>query len=129
MVERWSYPNVLIYVSCPRDGEEHSQTLHRNYLLPIKPNLDQARDDTPVAGAEQMRASTPVPYVDSEPTDSELYGMDMLDMTGNMSQGSQDQPAPLRCGTHANTKPTSMAVPQFCTISRYQPAQHPGCMG
>ena len=41
VVEMWPYPNVLIYVVHPRDGEEHSQTLHRNYLLPISPNLEQ----------------------------------------------------------------------------------------
>ena len=28
-----------------------------------------------------------------------------------------------------NMEPISMVVPQFCTISRYQPTQHPGCMG
>ena len=27
-----------------------------------------------------------------------------------------------------NTEPTSMVVPQFCTIGRYQPALHPRCM-
>ena len=42
VVERWSYPNVSVYVGCTRDGEGHSWTLHRNYLLPISPNLEQA---------------------------------------------------------------------------------------
>ena len=101
VVERQPYPNVPVYVVHPRDGEGCSQTLHRNYLLPISPNLEQAGDDMPVAGIEQMRTSAPMPSIDSEPTEPELSGMAALDMTGNTSQGSQDQPAPLRCGTHA----------------------------
>ena len=48
VVEKWPYPNVPVYVVCPRDGE-CSWTLHRNYLLPIRPNLEQTEDDTPVA--------------------------------------------------------------------------------
>ena len=28
-----------------------------------------------------------------------------------------------------NMEPTSMVILQFCTISRYQPTQHPGCLG
>ena len=101
MVERQSYPNIPVYVVCPRDWEGYSQTLYRNYLLPISPNLEQAGHNTPVAGVEQMRTSTLVPSVDSEPTDSQLSGIATSDMKGNMSQGSQDIPAPLRCGTCA----------------------------
>ena len=67
-----------------------SQTLHRNYLLPISPNLEQAGDDTPVAGVEHMRTSAPMPSVDIEPTNSEPSGMAMSDKTSNISQGSQD---------------------------------------
>ena len=33
VVERQPYPNVPVYVACPRDGEGHSQTLHRNYVI------------------------------------------------------------------------------------------------
>ena len=43
VVEKWPYPNVPVYVVCPRDGEGCSQTLHRNYLLPISPNLEQSK--------------------------------------------------------------------------------------
>ena len=95
VVERWPYPNVPVYVVHPRDGEGTRQNLHRNYLLPISTNLEQAGDDTPVAGVEQTRTSAPAPSVDSEPTDPEPSRMAMSDMTGNMSQGSLDQPAPL----------------------------------
>ena len=43
VVEKQPYPNVLVYVVCPRDREGNSQTLHRNYLLPISPNLEQSK--------------------------------------------------------------------------------------
>ena len=48
VVEKWPYPNVPVYVVCPKDGEEHSQTLHRNYLLPINSNLEQGEKDEPM---------------------------------------------------------------------------------
>ena len=50
VVEKWPYPNVPVYVVCPRDGEGHSQTLHSNYLLPISPILEQSEMDQSVAG-------------------------------------------------------------------------------
>ena len=71
VVETWPFPNVPVYVVSPSDGEGCSLTLDRNYLLHMSPNLEQARDDTPVAGVEQMRTSAPAPSVDSQPTDSE----------------------------------------------------------
>ena len=99
VVERWLYPNVPVYVVHPRDREGHSWTLHRNYLLPISPNLEQAEED--VAGVEHTNASALAPAVDSESADSEPSGMATSVTTGNMSQGSLDHPAPLRCGTCA----------------------------
>ena len=50
VVEKWPYPTVPVYVVCPREGEGHSQTLHRNYLLPISPNLEQGKMEKPVVG-------------------------------------------------------------------------------
>ena len=41
VVEKQPYPNLPVYVVCPRDGEGHSWTLHRNYLLPINSNMGQ----------------------------------------------------------------------------------------
>ena len=41
VVEKLPYPNLPVYVVCPRDGEGCSQTLHRNYLLPINSNMGQ----------------------------------------------------------------------------------------
>ena len=76
-MERQPYPNVPVYVVCPRNGDGCSLTLHRNYLLPISPNLEQAGDDAPVAGVEHTRTPAPMPSVDSEPTDSEPSGMTM----------------------------------------------------
>ena len=48
VVEKWPYTNVPVYVVFPRDGEGHRWTLHRNYLLPISPNLQQSKMDKPV---------------------------------------------------------------------------------
>ena len=45
VVEWWPYPNLPVYMVCPRDGEGCSWTLHRNYLLPISNNLEQAGDE------------------------------------------------------------------------------------
>ena len=41
VVEKQPYPNVPVYVVFLRDWEGCSQTLHRNYLLPISPNTGQ----------------------------------------------------------------------------------------
>ena len=49
VVEKWPYPSVPVYVVCPRDGEGCSQTLHRNYLLPINSNMEQGKMDEPMA--------------------------------------------------------------------------------
>ena len=45
VVEKWPYPDVPVYVICPRDGEGHSQTLHRNFLLPINSKIEQGKTD------------------------------------------------------------------------------------
>ena len=100
VVERWAYPNVPVYVVCPRDGQGHNWTMHRNYLLPISSNIEQDEKDTPMAGVEHTNTSPQAPPVDSEPADAELSGMVMSSAAGNTSQGSPEQPAPLRHGTH-----------------------------
>ena len=97
VVETWPYPNVPVYVICPRDGEGCSQTLHRNYLLPINSNIGQDEKDTHGAGVENNNTSTPVPPVDSDPAHAGLSGMVTSSVAGNTPQGSKDQPAPLRC--------------------------------
>ena len=96
-VENWPSPNLPVYVVCPRDGEGCSQTLHRNYLLPIRSNIGQDEKDEPMAGDDNNNASTPVPPVDSESADAGPSWMVMPSTAGRTPQGSLDQPAPLRC--------------------------------
>ena len=78
VVEKRPYPNLPVYVVCPRDGEGCSQTLHRNYLLPISSNMEQ--DETDGSEVENNTSPTSVPSVSSS------------------TQSSPDQPAPGRCG-------------------------------
>ena len=81
VVEKWPYPNLPVYVVCPRDREGHSQTLHRNYLLPINSNMRQDVADGSEERVENNTSLTPVPSAD------------------NSMQDSLDQPAPVRCST------------------------------
>ena len=62
VVELQSYPNLPVYVVCPMDGERCSQTLHRNYLLSINNNLEQAGNENYVEGVEP----TPLPQAHNE---------------------------------------------------------------
>ena len=121
MVKKWPYPIIPVYVVCPRDGEGCSQTLHRNYLLPISPNLEQTEKDVPMAGVEHTSTSAPAPSVGSEPTDAELSGMATLDTTGNMSQDSLDQPAPLRHGTHTTQNQLPWRYQNFALLADTSP--------
>ena len=90
VVEKWSCPNVPVYVVCCRDWEGHSQTLHRNYLLPISPNLEQGEMDKPVAGVGNDTSLTPVPPVSDAPVGAELSGMVTLSSTGSTPETSPD---------------------------------------
>ena len=65
------------------------------------PTLEQAKEEAPMARVQHTRTSAPAPSADSEHADSEPSGMATLDTTGNTFQGSLDQPALLRHGTHA----------------------------
>ena len=80
VVEKQPYPNLPVYVVHPRDGEGHSRTLHRNYLLPISSNMGQDETDEPEDRVKNDTALTPAPSV------------------GSSTQSSPDQPAPVRCG-------------------------------
>ena len=99
VVEKWPYPNVSVYVVCPRDGEGCSQTLHRNYLLPINTNIEQGKTDKPLAGVGNITSLTPVPPVDSAHADAGSSGMTTASTAGSTPQGSPDKSASLRCGT------------------------------
>ena len=81
VVEKWPYPNIPVYVVCPRDGEGHSWTLHRNYLLPINSNMGQGEADESEERVKNNTSSPPAPSTD------------------NILQDSPDQPAPVRCST------------------------------
>ena len=83
----------------PWVGEGHSQTQHRNYLLPISSNIEQDKKDVPMAGVENTSTLTPVPPVDSVPTDAVPSGMVMSSTAGNSPHSSLDQPASLKHGT------------------------------
>ena len=96
---KWPYPDIPVYVVHSMDGEGCSQTLHRNYLLPISSNIEQDEKDTPMAGVENTNTSTPATLVDTEPADAGPSGMVMSSAASNTPQGSLDQLAPLRCGT------------------------------
>ena len=80
VVEKQPYPDLPVYVVHPRDGEGCSQTLHRNYLLPISSNMGQDETDGSEDRVENNTSLTPVPSVSGS------------------TQSSPDQPAPVRCG-------------------------------
>ena len=80
VVEKWPYPDLPVYVVCPRDGEGCSQTLHRNCLLAISSNMGQDETDGSGDRVENNTSPTPVPSVSGS------------------TQSSPDQPAPVRCG-------------------------------
>ena len=90
VVEKWPYPGVPVYVVCPRDGEGCCWTLHRNYVLPINPNIEQHEKDKPVAGVGNTASLTPVPPVGSTPADAGSSGMVTPHATGSTPQGSPD---------------------------------------
>ena len=106
-----------VYVVCPRDGKGHSWTLHRNYLLPISPNLEWDEKDAPMAGVDHTTTSAPVSSVDSEPADIEPSGMTTSDTTGNTSQGSPDQPAPLRYHTYTTWNQLPWRYQNFAVLA------------
>ena len=101
VVEKWPYPNVPVYVVHPRDGEGHSQTLHRNYLLPINSNIEQGEMDEPKAEVGNNVSPTPAPSVDNVPACGGWgpSGMVASGTAGSTTQSSPDQPAALRHGT------------------------------
>ena len=65
MVEKWPYPNIPVYVVCPREGEGHSQTLNRNYLLPINSNMGQSNADEFEERVRNNTSLTPVPSAEN----------------------------------------------------------------
>ena len=70
VVEKQPYPNIPVYVVCPRDGEGHSQTLHRNYFLPINSNMEQDEADGSEGRVKNNTSPTPVPSADNSSQNS-----------------------------------------------------------
>ena len=87
-MERWPYPNVPVYVVCPRMGRDAARPCIGTICYLSVPNWKKLEKDTPMTRVEHTRASAPVPHVDSEPADVEPSGMAMSDTTGNTSQDS-----------------------------------------
>ena len=73
--------------------------LHRNYLLPISPNLEQSEMDKPVVGMGNDTSPTPAPSVSEAPVEAEPSGMVTPSSTGSTPENSPDWPAPLWHGT------------------------------
>ena len=90
VVEKWPYPNVPVYVVCPRDGEGCSQTLHRNYLFPISPNLEQGKMDEPGVRVGNDTSLTPAPPVGDTHVEAELSGMVTSSSAGSTPENSLD---------------------------------------
>ena len=65
VVEKQPYPNIPVCVVHPIDGEGCSQTLYRNYLLPISSNLEQAKWEDLVEGVGSIDEPTPAPQTDN----------------------------------------------------------------
>ena len=63
VVEWQPYPNLPVYVVCPIHGEEHSHTLHQNFLLPISQVLEQEECENGVEGGSSNEPS-PVPHAE-----------------------------------------------------------------
>ena len=113
VMEKWPYPNVPANVVCHKVGEGCSQTLHRNYLLPISSNVEQGKKDEPVVGVGNDTSLPPAPSVGNAPTESGLSGMVTSNCADNTLQGSPDGPAPLRCSTWTTRNPLPWRYQNF----------------
>ena len=56
------YPNLPVYVVCPIDWEGHSHTLHRNYMFPIRSNLEQGEYTNSLRRDGPSDRSDPIPH-------------------------------------------------------------------
>ena len=105
VVEKQPYPNIPVYVVYPTHREVYSQTLHRNYLLPINNNLEQAECDNPVEEVGAINEPIQAPQVDNvlmvdRPTESqpksisnsvpEQHKLVNLELTGLTGLASSD---------------------------------------
>ena len=63
VVEWQPYPDLLVYVLCPIDGEGCSCTMHGNYLLPINDNLENKECTDSVSEDEPIDSLAPECHV------------------------------------------------------------------
>ena len=119
VVEWQPYPNLPMYVVCPLDGEGHSHTLYRNYLLPISNNLEQGECENSLVGDGHSDEPTPIPHENDalpvdhltesqpesmphspskehEPFDPVSNRPTSMDLIDNGFQADNDTPVPLR---------------------------------
>ena len=65
---------ICVYVVHPIDGEGHSHTLHRSYLLPIRNNLEQEEGENAMGGGSSNEPTSVPPAEDAlqvdHPTES-----------------------------------------------------------
>ena len=73
--------------SMPQGQGRVSQTLHRNYLLPINSKIEQGEMDESMAGVGNNISPTPVPSVDNAPAGAGLSGMVTSSTAGQHTPG------------------------------------------
>ena len=113
VVEKWTYPNIPVYVVHPRDGEGCSWTLYRNYLLPINSNMGQGKADEP---EERVKNNTIFnPSTICRPAFHKTVQINLL-----LLDAWHSEPP----GTNL-----SLEVSKFWVVNRYQANWHLGCMG
>ena len=105
VVEKQPYPNVPVYVVCPRDGEGHSWTLHRNYLLPINSNIGQGEEDA----------------IEADPTGPTATGTqaDHWAKTGSLPEALAT--VPTKASAPAKTPPSTTAKEGHHTVAKEAP--------
>ena len=129
VVERWPYPDVPVYVVCPRDGDGYSWTLCRNYLLAMNSNI--GHDEKDMHPWQELKITT-------LQLQCHLWTVCLLmqDHLGWSHQAQQvTHPRAVWISLlHLNAvcrKPmelTSMEVLEFWLTGRYQSIWHLGCM-
>ena len=145
VVEQQPYLNLPVYMVCPIDGEGHSHTLQRNYLLPISNNLEQGEWENSVGGDGHSDKLTPMPYMNDALLVDCLTKSQLESMPNSPSNSAihftQDQPGQsawipqikgsswqwYTCSTKAKFKndeePTPMEILEFCIMAKWHPSQ------
>ena len=127
VVEKWPYPNVLVYVVCPSNGEGCS----RPYIGTI------CFLSTPTQGRMRRMHSWQELRIPTLQLQHHLWTVSLLmqDCLGWSHQAQQvAHPRVFQINllhldvAHKNPEPTSMEVPEFWFAGRYQSIWHMGCI-